>query len=105
MDDDFVTVVRLDELPPGAMKRVWLGEWEVLLANVAGTIHAVQNRCLHAGGPLSGGTLEGSVVTCPWHGWRWDLQTGRGVWPSPDYRLRRFPVRVVGDEVQVKVPR
>ena len=52
---------------------------ELLLANVGGTFHAVSDRCSHEGALLSGGRLDGRVVTCPAHGSRFDVATGRNL--------------------------
>lgn len=75
------------------------GERWYALANVDGTFHAVDNNCPHNGGPLGKGRLEGREIECPWHGWRWDVVTGRSTWPESSWRSRRVPVRVDGDDV------
>lgn len=49
---------------------------EIALFNVQGKIYALDNACPHMGGPLGEGELEGCVVTCPWHGWQFDVKTG-----------------------------
>ena len=65
------------ECPPGScIERVVEGRI-VALANVAGTWHAIDGLCPHQGGPLGGGHLCGTVLTCPWHGWQFDVTTGR----------------------------
>ena len=55
------------------------------------------------GGPLGKGTLYGAELGCPWHGWRWDVASGRNCWPGTDWRVPKVPVRIVGDEIQLPV--
>jgi len=63
---------------------------------------AIDNDCRHRGGPLGEGFLEGPVVTCPWHGWRFDVTTG--VSPDdPAACVASHPVTVVGDSVRVEI--
>jgi len=87
----------------GRLVLVWAGERSYALINVDGTLHALDNNCPHNGGPLSKGTLYGRELECPWHGWRWDVTSGRNTWPGSDWRAMRVPVRIVGDEVQLPV--
>ena len=100
---EYVTVARVSDLRPGAVISVQAGERWYALANVDGVLHAVDNNCPHNGGPLARGELDGRVLTCPWHGWRWDVSSGRNCWPGTDWRVPRVPVRVVGDEIQLPV--
>ena len=72
-------LLALDELPPGAMRRVTRGELDVLLAHTNAGIVAVDDRCPHMSAPLSIGTLEGCIVDCPLHSGRFDLSTGEPV--------------------------
>ena len=98
--DAFVRVARSADVPPGTGKVVVVQGHPVALFNVGGEFHAVSNVCLHRGGPIGEGTLDGTVVTCPLHGWEYDVRTGRNL-ANPAARLRTFPVRVQGDEVLV----
>jgi 3-phenylpropionate/trans-cinnamate dioxygenase ferredoxin subunit len=75
----FVPVANTSELKNGAMKQVIVQGREILIAQVGGKYYATDNRCLHMGGNLSQGKLEGTVVTCPRHGSQFDLQDGRVV--------------------------
>jgi nitrite reductase (NADH) small subunit len=104
MAHPYVTVARLGDVPPGSVVAVQAGERWYALINVDGVLHAVDNNCPHNGGPLARGVLDGTVLTCPWHGWRWDVTSGRNCWPGTDWRAPRVPVRVVGDgEIQLPV--
>lgn len=76
---EFVRVLDTSELPAGKMAMVTVGATQVLLANVAGSYYAIANKCNHLGGSLANGGLEGSIVTCPRHGARYDLKTGQSI--------------------------
>jgi nitrite reductase/ring-hydroxylating ferredoxin subunit len=83
---------------------VQAGERWYAVANVGGSLYAIDNNCPHMGGPLGRGSLKGRELTCPWHGWRWDVTNGRNRWPGTDWRAFRVPVRVVGNgEIQLPV--
>ncbi|HET6318419.1 MAG TPA: Rieske 2Fe-2S domain-containing protein [Chloroflexota bacterium] len=99
----YVTVARLSDVPPGRVALVVAGDRQYALINVDGTLHALDNNCPHNGGPLARGTLRGVQLTCPWHGWVWDVSSGRNCWPGSDWRVMRVPVRVVGEEIQLPV--
>jgi 3-phenylpropionate/trans-cinnamate dioxygenase ferredoxin subunit len=75
----FVKVLETSEIPSGQMKAVRFEEKEVLVANINGTYCAIGNRCTHAGGDLSKGKLDGTTVTCPRHGAKFDIITGKVV--------------------------
>lgn len=70
-------VARLDDCPPGGSLEVVAEGRVIALFNVEGTIFALDGVCPHQGGPLGKGCLAGAVVTCPWHGWQFDVRTGR----------------------------
>ena len=99
---DFVTVARVGDFTPGTARQVTVHERWVGLFNVNGVYYAVDNLCLHRGGPLSGGAVAGCIVTCPWHGWQYNLTNGAMV-QDPSVGVTRHETRVVGDEVQVRL--
>jgi nitrite reductase/ring-hydroxylating ferredoxin subunit len=72
----FVKMATLDELPPGSAKEVEHDGRIYALFNVGGRILAIDGICPHQGGPLAEGPVEGTLVTCPWHGWQFELETG-----------------------------
>jgi nitrite reductase (NADH) small subunit len=94
----FVPVAKVANVTPGSIHQVSAAGRTIALANVAGTFHAIDNTCLHRGGPLGEGTLEGTVVTCPWHGWQFDVITGKNP-VNPAAAIGCFAVEVRGDEV------
>jgi nitrite reductase (NADH) small subunit len=91
---------KVSDIPIGSIKEVLVGEKPVALANVGGTFYAISNTCLHRGGPLGQGQLEGPVVTCPWHGWQFDVTTGRAVM-NPNAGVGCLKTEVQGDEIYV----
>src|SRR5438445_177832 len=96
----FVRVASARDLPPGEGRVVVVQGHPVALFNVEGRFFAVSNVCLHRGGPIGEGMLDDAVVTCPNHGWEYDVRTGANV-ANPMARLRTFEVRVDGDDVLV----
>jgi nitrite reductase/ring-hydroxylating ferredoxin subunit len=72
-----VKVAETSEIPSGKMKAIRFGEKELLVANVSGSYYAIGNRCTHRGGELSKGMLNGTTVTCPNHGGKFDITTGK----------------------------
>jgi nitrite reductase/ring-hydroxylating ferredoxin subunit len=98
-----VTVAKTGDLKPGQGMIVEAGGQSIALFNVNGTFSAIENTCCHRGGPLGDGEVDGNVVTCPWHGWQFDVTTGACVAPNPAARVKKFAVKVDGGEVKVEV--
>jgi len=99
---NFVEAYSLQDLAPGTSRPVRLGTTDIVLFNVAGSIHALENACLHAGAALSGGKLCGKVVSCPAHGWRYDVTTG-GLMVAPEKSVKKFPVRIADGKILVQL--
>ena len=78
-DLSFTKVAETSEIPVGKMKMVKINDGEVLIANVNGSFYAIANWCTHKSGDLSEGSLEGNIVTCPIHGSRFDVTTGKNI--------------------------
>jgi nitrite reductase/ring-hydroxylating ferredoxin subunit len=97
---EFVPVAKVSEIADGSGKTVVASGKEIAVFNVGGKFHAIENACLHRGGPLGDGTLEGTVVTCPWHGWQWDVTTGANAMGMPQ-KVGCFQVKVEGGQVFV----
>jgi nitrite reductase/ring-hydroxylating ferredoxin subunit len=93
-------VAGVEEVPPGEARVVEAGGRMLALFNVQGTFFAIDNACAHRGGPLGEGDVDGAVVTCPWHAWRWDVRTGANV-NNPAVKLACFPVTVEGASLLV----
>ena len=90
------------EVPEGEGRVVEAGQVTLALFNVAGRFFAIDNRCVHRGGPLGEGLLEDHVVMCPWHGWRFDVTTGANV-NNPAVKVACFPVTVEAGGVYVEL--
>jgi nitrite reductase (NADH) small subunit len=100
--DRYETVARVDEIEPGTVRTVRAGDREIALARVDDKFYATQPQCLHLQGPLGEGRLEDHVLTCPWHGWQYDVRTGENEFDRA-IKLETFDVRVEDGEVKVSV--
>ena len=99
----FIRAAKVSEIAPGTIHEREVGGKTIALANVGGKFHAIENTCLHQGGPLGEGELAGAVVTCPWHGWQFDLTNGKIVQNPSLPGLACYEVQVQGDEILVNV--
>ena len=99
---DYVAVGRLEHLPCGAGTVVTVGNTDVALFNVDGTVCAIADACLHQGMSLGGSALEGRVVTCRAHGWRYDVTTGNTP-HVPGYGVATYPVKLVDGTILIAV--
>ena len=95
-----VRVAACSEIPSGSAKVVVACGRVVALFHLDGAFFAVDNTCPHRGGPLAEGVLEGRVVTCPWHGWKYDVRTGE-MTMNPAARVNCYQARVESGDVQV----
>ncbi|HEV2390393.1 MAG TPA: Rieske 2Fe-2S domain-containing protein [Nitrososphaerales archaeon] len=96
-------IANVKDIAPGTMVGAEVGGKKILVANIGGEFFAMGSVCNHRGGPLDKGKLEGNVVTCPWHGSRWDVKTGKLVeFPVPLQPEPVFKALVEGDEVLVE---
>jgi nitrite reductase/ring-hydroxylating ferredoxin subunit len=101
---DLVKVAKASELPTGSGKQVEVEGKGISVAvfNVDGGFYVIDGTCAHVGGPLGEGGLDGNVVTCPWHGWQYDVMTGNcGV--KPGVKQKSYPVKVQGDDIFVEL--
>jgi nitrite reductase/ring-hydroxylating ferredoxin subunit len=99
---EFVRVASKRDIPEGEGRLFEVGGRQVALFKVRGKLHAIDNACEHQGGPLADGDLEGCVVTCPWHGWTYDVTTGQSP-DDPATRVACFEVSVQGDDVLIRI--
>lgn len=97
---EFIEALRLDQLPPGRGTCATVAGKDIALFNVEGTIYAMDDACLHHGLSLGTSKLEGKVVTCRGHGWRYDVTTGNTL-HVPDYGVTSYPVKVVDGKIMV----
>lgn len=106
----YVVVAEARDIPPGHMKLARVGDRELLVANVHGKFHAVDNRCPHKQADMSQGRLEGNLLVCPEHGAKFDVATGKvvegiklGPFKVSVADLRTYEARVEGTQVLVRV--
>ncbi|MET0250581.1 MAG: Rieske 2Fe-2S domain-containing protein [Novosphingobium sp.] len=98
----FIAVARIDEVPQGTVKPVEAGGRAILLCH-DDRIHAIENRCSHAEQPLDCGRMRRGWISCPMHGARFDLATGEALKGPAVEPIDTFPVRIVGDTIEVCV--
>ncbi len=96
---DFVKVAKKAEISDGTGKTVDVNGKAVAVFNAGGNFYALDNACAHRGGPLGEGDVSGAQVTCPWHGWQFDVKTGSAVHTAASVKC--FEVKVEGDDVLV----
>ncbi len=103
MATEFVKVAKVGDLEPGKGLIVVVKGTRVALFNCGGVYYAIRNQCPHMGGDLGEGLLQGDIVTCPWHGWRFSVKTGLN--PEADVvAVRTFEVRVEGEDIFIGAP-
>jgi nitrite reductase (NADH) small subunit len=98
----FLRAARKDEIPAGSIREFAVEGKTIALSNVDGKFFAINNTCLHRGGPLGTGELHGKVVTCPWHGWQYDVTTGK-LTMNPAVGVQCYVVEVRGDDIFVDI--
>ena len=100
---NFTKLTTESELPPidEAKEFPW-GAKTICIANVNGVCSAMDNVCLHRGGPLGQGMIEGGKLVCPWHGWAWDPKTGEAVQNS-SAKVAVYPLKIENGDVMVEI--
>jgi nitrite reductase/ring-hydroxylating ferredoxin subunit/alkylhydroperoxidase/carboxymuconolactone decarboxylase family protein YurZ len=99
---EWVLAARTSDLAAGGGHLAEVGGKAIALFQVDGEVFAVNNRCLHRGGSLAEGSVAGGLVTCPLHGWRFELRTGQCP-ARPGAVLETYPVRQEGDQIFVEI--
>jgi nitrite reductase/ring-hydroxylating ferredoxin subunit len=95
-------IAAVADCPPGTCLEAVAGDRVVALFNVAGEFFALDGVCPHQGGPLGQGVLEGDTVTCPWHGWQFNVRNGQ-CRLSPSVAQPKIPLRIEKEAVFVQV--
>ena len=93
----------IDDFPSGTSHELAVADRVIALFRVGETFHALDGVCPHAGGPLGEGSLTGTRVTCPWHGWQFDVATG-GHCLTPNIVQERFDVKIRDSQVFIDLP-
>ncbi len=96
----YVKVATVSDVEPGKVKEITVNEKVIALCNVHGTFYALDNVCLHRGGPLGQGYVEGEKLECPWHGWQFEVKTGATAF-NPNAKVPTYEVKVEGTDVMV----
>ena len=99
---NWVPAIPLDACPADSSVELVIDERIVALFRVGDTIYALDGVCPHQGGPLGKGQVDGCVVTCPWHGWQFDLASGRHLLTSTIVQTS-FPTRVEDDTIWIDI--
>lgn len=92
----------VDDVPPGSSREFTVGGRIVALFNDAGQFHAIDGICAHQGGPLGKGKLTNGIVTCPWHGWQFQVADGQHCL-NPRICQTSFEVKIEEGGVFVRV--
>ena len=103
MSEGFVAVANVDDVAPGQVREVQVGDHDLAVYNVGGQIFVTTNVCTHDEAYLSDGELFGHVVECPLHGARFDVRTGKALSLPAVYPLKTYEVRVEDGKVQVRL--
>ena len=99
---EFQKVASIHDLKSGEARTYEVNGELIALYNVDGNFYATTNTCAHQGGPLGEGMLEGDVVTCPWHGWKFNVKTG--ISPVvPAIKVQTYPLKIDGEDILVAV--
>jgi nitrite reductase (NADH) small subunit len=99
----FTKIATQSDLPPtNEAKEFPCGNKTICIANVDGNYSAMDNVCLHRGGPLGSGMVEGGKVVCPWHAWAWDPKTGATELDS-SMRVQIYPMKIENGDVLVEI--
>lgn len=97
---EFMRVAGIADVKPGQGIVAEVNGKTLAVFNIGGTFYAIDNTCKHRGGPLGEGDLEGEVVTCPWHGWQYNVIMGECV-NNPSAKVETYQVQVEGNDVKV----
>jgi nitrite reductase/ring-hydroxylating ferredoxin subunit len=97
-----IRAAKTDELPVGSVREFQVEGTTLAIANVDGKFYAINNTCLHRGGPLGQGELQGKILTCPWHGWQYDVTTGK-LTMNPAVGVKCYPLEVKGEDIWVEL--
>jgi nitrite reductase (NADH) small subunit len=99
----FTKLAAQSDLPAAdEVKEFPCAEKTVCVANVNGDYSALDNVCLHMGGPLGEGTIESGKVVCPWHGWKYDPKTGATT-HNPSLKVAVYPLKIENGDVLIEI--
>jgi len=102
-EEKWVAVASSADIAEGAMMGFEIGDLNIAVYNVEGTYYATDNICTHAFALLTDGFLDGDIVECPLHGGCFKVSTGEGQGAPISEDIKTYPVRVVGDSIEVRI--
>ncbi|MFQ5682396.1 MAG: Rieske (2Fe-2S) protein [Candidatus Binatia bacterium] len=97
---NYVKIGKKDDVPLGSGKTFEVNGKPVAVFNLDGQFYAISDTCLHRGGPLGEGELDGKFVVCPWHAWRYDVTSGVNEM-NPALAVEKFEIKLEGDDLLV----
>jgi nitrite reductase/ring-hydroxylating ferredoxin subunit/uncharacterized membrane protein len=101
--DGFAVIAPLERLDQGALLRAEVNGHVMAIARLEGSVYAFQEFCTHRFGPLSEGCLEGREVMCPWHGSRFDIQTGKVAQGPAKVDLKTYDAKIENGQIKVRI--
>lgn len=99
---NWIRLGTVSEVPVGRGKAFEAAGTRIAVFDVGGELHAIDDTCMHRGGPLSEGDIQGNIVTCPWHFWSYDVTTGKTTM-SEEMGVKKYALELRGDEIYVEV--
>jgi 3-phenylpropionate/trans-cinnamate dioxygenase ferredoxin subunit len=99
-----IIVGKVSDFTPGKIQKSTVDGKDILVANIDGTFYAINDTCTHAGASLSEGSLDGTIVTCGWHGAKFDCKTGKlSAFPAKIKDLNSYKVVIESENIFVEV--
>tara|TARA_B000000460_G_scaffold54284_1_gene35904 strand:+ start:2734 stop:3042 length:309 start_codon:yes stop_codon:yes gene_type:complete len=98
-----IIVAKTNEIKPNQIKQVSIDGKDIVVINIDGSYFAINDTCTHAGGSLSEGKVEGSIITCDWHGAQFDCKSGKLVkFPAKINDLESYSIVIESDTIFVE---
>jgi nitrite reductase/ring-hydroxylating ferredoxin subunit len=104
MAEGYIKVAKLSDLKEGTLFPIIVDDEPVCLTLVEGTVYAFTDNCTHISGPLNEGEFENCVVTCPWHGARFDVRDGKVLRGPARQDLYTYPVKIDDEDISIYLP-
>lgn len=102
---EFIPVATVQDLPNGERLFLEIEDQHIVLFNIAGSYYAIGDVCTHDDGPLGEGEIEDFEIICPRHGARFDIRSGKATLLPAVVDIPAYPVRIVGDQIEIGLPR
>jgi len=99
---NFIKAALTKDIQDGSGITVELEGKSIAVFNSNGKFYAIDNTCKHRGGPLGEGSLDGNVVTCPWHGWQFDITNGNCV-TNPAGKINGYALKIERENILIEI--